>query len=246
MKRDSNASNFENTDIHARNTSLNSQAYERIKHEIITMSLRPGEYINEAQISKVIDIGRTPVRQALNRLALERLVEIIPRKGCIVKAISIDEVMDVINVRIVNEVYCAQLAAVRATKIDIERMEYILEQCETEGAEEDTITHMTLDRDFHNALSQAAGNPTLSDIMRIMHDSSLRFWFMSLRNQQHHNKVKAEHRQILETIKRGDPEAAGAAIRDHIESFRSNIQRYLTTGASHTNINSYSNGAEIS
>lgn len=245
MKRDQEFSSLESANLHSQSAPLNVQAYERIKHEIITMGLRPGEYLNEAQISKAIGIGRTPVHQALNRLALERLVEVIPRKGYIVKAISIDEVMDVINVRIINEVYCAQLAAMRVTKGDIERMERILDESEAKGAEEDTSIQMTLDRDFHNALSQAAGNPVLSDIMRTLHDSSLRFWFISLRDQQHHNEVKSEHREVLEAIKKGDPDAAGAAIRDHIESFRSNIQRYLTTGTLRGNVIPQSRGVEV-
>ncbi len=214
----------------SRNLPLNVQAYERIKNDIITLRLRPGEYLNKAQISEAIGIGRTPVHEALNRLVLERLVKVIPRKGYIVKTISIDEVMNVIDVRIVNEVYCAQLAAVRATKADILRMERILDRYETDEAHADTAVHMALDRDFHNALSYTTGNPVLVDIMRSLHDSSLRFWFISLKDQLHHNEVKYEHRDILEAIKRADPEAAGQAIKKHIESFRTNIQRYLTSG----------------
>lgn len=242
MKRDQDFSELDSGNRQI--APLNIQAYERIKQEIITMGLRPGEYLNEAQISKAIGIGRTPVHQALNRLALERLVEVIPRKGYIVKSISVDEVMDVINVRVINEVYCAQLAAMRATKSDIARMEQILEQSEIHDAADDTSIQMSLDRDFHNALSQAAGNQILSDIMRTLHDSSLRFWFISLRDQQHHNEVKSEHREVLEAIKKGDPEAAGAAIRAHIESFRSNIQRYLTTGASRPSMHAQAGGFE--
>jgi DNA-binding GntR family transcriptional regulator len=245
MKRDQGHTEVQSVNQLTQMTPLNIQAYERIKHEIITMSLRPGEYLNEAQISKTIGIGRTPVHQALNRLALERLVEVIPRKGYIVKAISVDEVMDVINVRIINEVYCAQLAAMRATKADIAQMERILEQSEVAGVADDTSMQMTLDKEFHNALSHAAGNQILSDIMRTLHDSSLRFWFISLRDQQHHNDVKSEHREVLEAIKKGDPEAAGAAIRTHIESFRANIQRYLTTGASRSNIHAQAGGIEF-
>ena len=82
------------------NASLKNQVYARIEHKIVTMQYRPGEYLNEAQISEQLDIGRTPVRQAIDQLTLEGLTDTISRKGVMVRAISIDEVRDIISVRL--------------------------------------------------------------------------------------------------------------------------------------------------
>ncbi len=210
--------------------ALHVRAYEKIKDEIIALRFRPGQSLNEVQISDLLEIGRTPVHQALNRLALERLVEVIPRKGYIVKSISLNEIMEMIDVRIVNETYCARLAAARASKRDIADLERILNEADMTAEGADTARQMMFDRDFHNVLSRAAGNQVLADFMRTLHDSSLRFWFISLRDPEHHLEVKAQHRAILDAIRRSAPDAASNAVRNHIESFRSNIQHYLKDG----------------
>jgi len=206
---------------------LHDQAYEKIKHEIITLGFRPGEYLNEAQVSKRFRIGRTPVRQALNRLMLEGMVDVIPRKGVIVKAVSLDDVVQTIDVRIVNETYCAKLAVARADESDIAELTRILDESDKAIAASDSVRQMMLDRDFHNALSRAARNAVLAECIRTLHDRSLRFWFISLGDPVHHVAVKQEHRAILDAIKARDPEAAGTAVRSHIESFRTNIMRHI-------------------
>jgi DNA-binding GntR family transcriptional regulator len=210
---------------------LNVECYERIKHEIITLRFRPGEYLNEAQVSELLGIGRTPVHQALNRLMLEGMVEVIPRKGVIVRAISLNEVLEIIDVRVINETYCARLAAARASASDIAELSRILAESERGSSTPDTVRQMLLDRDFHSMLSRIAGNVVLADIMRSLHERSLRFWFISLRDQIHHNRVKGEHRAILDAVKAHDPDAAEQAVRNHIESFRTNIMAYIVGGS---------------
>src|SRR5262245_40892958 len=87
--------------------SLRDAAYDAIKHRIITCAFRPGEYINELQLSSMLKIGRTPVHQALDRLMIEGLVDVIPRKGVIVRPVSLNEVLQIIETRLVNETYCS-------------------------------------------------------------------------------------------------------------------------------------------
>ena len=210
----------------ARRTPLHSRAYEKIKHAIITLRFRPGEYLNEAQVSKVLRIGRTPVHQALNRLMLEGMVEVIPRKGVIVKAVSLNDVLEMIDVRLVNETYCARLAVARADESDIAELTSILDESEKTVTSPDTVRQMMLDRDFHSTLARAAKNAVLAECIRTLHDRSLRFWFISLRDPVHHVAVKQEHRAILNAIKAHDPDAAADAVRNHIESFRANVMRH--------------------
>lgn len=212
--------------VRAPDTALHSQAYEKIKHEIITLRFRPGEYLNEAQVSKLLRIGRTPVHQALNRLMLEGMVEVIPRKGVIVKAVSLNDVLEMIDVRIVNETYCARLAVARADESDIAELSRILDDSEKKATSSDTVRQMMLDRDFHGTLARATKNAVLAECIRTLHDRSLRFWFISLRDPVHHVAVKDEHRAILDAIRARNPDAAADAIRNHIESFRANVMRY--------------------
>src|SRR5262245_24078990 len=102
--------------------SLRDAAYEAIKDRIITCKFKPGECINEASVSELLGYGRTPVHQALDRLMLEEMVEVIPRKGVIVKPVILQDVMQMIDVRMVNETHCAKLAAARADDTHIKAL----------------------------------------------------------------------------------------------------------------------------
>jgi DNA-binding GntR family transcriptional regulator len=207
--------------------SLRDTAYEAIKLRIITCAYRPGEYLNEAQVSGAIGIGRTPVHQAIERLMLEGMVEVIPRKGVIVRPLSLREVLEIIDVRIVNESYGARLAARHADDGEIAAMDAMLVRADAAVGRRDVEQLMLVDRDFHFALARAARNEVLSAILHRLHERSLRFWFISLDPPEHHRGVQAEHADLLAAIRAHDEDAAERTVRAHIESFRRNVSRVL-------------------
>jgi GntR family transcriptional regulator, rspAB operon transcriptional repressor len=207
--------------------SLRDTAYETIKHRIITCVLKPGEYINEAYISNMLGIGRTPVHQAFDRLMLEGMVGVIPRKGVIVKPVSLDEIMQIVEVRLLNETYCVRLAAERAEKDEIARLSNVLSRAADFVNERDAEQLMLHDREFHGLLARASKNAVLGDFLSKLHDRSLRFWFISLNTPGHHKSVQEQHEAILDAIKRHDPDSAVESMRAHIEGFRANIVRSI-------------------
>src|SRR5215471_20567823 len=111
--------------------SLRDAAYEAIKLRIITCKFKPGECINEASVAELLGYGRTPVHQALDRLMLEEMVEVIPRKGVIVKPVILQDVLQLIDVRMINETQCARLAAERADDKHIESLSNVIAQAGT-------------------------------------------------------------------------------------------------------------------
>jgi DNA-binding GntR family transcriptional regulator len=205
--------------------SLRARAYEEIKRRIITLNYRPGEYLNEAMISEQLGIGRTPVHQALDRLMLEDMVEVIPRKGVIVRPVSLDEVLQLVEVRLVNETHCAALAAERASEAEIDEMGAILEPTQTLIDLRDIEGLMLLDRNFHSSISAAARNRVLANILLTLHERSLRFWFISLSDEAHLVEVRDQHVDIHAAIKARDGARASKAMREHIDSFRQNIMK---------------------
>ncbi|GGE28335.1 hypothetical protein GCM10007276_01910 [Agaricicola taiwanensis] len=207
--------------------SLRDVAYEAIKRRIITCELRPGEVMSAAELSDHLDIGRTPVNQAIDRLMTDGLVEVMPRKGIVVKPISLDEVFDIIEVRLINEAYCVRRAAEHAGSGLIAALQENVAKMEEAVRDRDTEGMMELDRAFHAHLSQAAGNQTLSEILGNLHDRSARLWFISLKAREHHVSVCRQHAAVADAIARHDPDAAEAAIVDHIEAFRANITRQI-------------------
>ena len=207
--------------------SLRDVAYKAIKHRIITCVFRPGEYLNEAYISTVLGLGRTPVHQAIDRLMLDGLVEVVPRKGVIVRPISFDEVIQIIDTRLHVEPWGGRLAAERALEKDITTMEEVLVCAQQATAARDIEQMMILDREFHLTLARATRNDVLAEILRKLHERSLRFWFIALVDAGHHSEVQTEHQAVLQAMKDRNPDAAEAAMRSHIESFRKSIARYV-------------------
>ncbi len=204
-------------------SSLLDSAYEKIKHRITACEFRPGDYLNEAELSERLGIGRTPVHQAIDRLMIEGLVQVMPRKGIIVTPLSFDDVLQTIDVRLLNECHCARLAAERASEGEIRALHDILARAEAELPRRDAERLMRLDREFHGAIAQSSRNVVLADILGRLHDKSLRFWILSLNTPGHHARVHKQHRAILDAVRAHDPLAAEQAMRDHIEDFRRNL-----------------------
>ena len=207
--------------------SLTDKAYEAIKQRIITLQYGPGTYLNVASIAEALNLGRTPVHQAVRRLTHEGMIEIMPRKGMIVKPVSLHEVMEIADVRSANEAHCVRLAAKNASASDVAELESILERADEAARVGDTEAQMLADRDFHLAISRIAGNRILAEILRNLHERSLRFWFITLHDSPHRMEVCDEHARIVEAIRNNDPDAAEQAMRYHIDSFRHTISRSI-------------------
>jgi DNA-binding GntR family transcriptional regulator len=207
--------------------SLLDQAYNEIKLRIITCRYRPGEVLSEAAISDELKIGRTPVHQAIHRLMMDGLIAIMPRKGVMVAPVGVDEVMEIIDVRLVTECYCARLAADRADDSELQHLQRILDASEKVTNKRDIEKMMLFDREFHDTLARAARNTVLADVLRSLHERSLRFWFISLRDPDHHRNVLAQHRAIVAALQSRQPDAAENAMREHILAFQRNVTRQV-------------------
>ncbi len=207
--------------------SLRDAAYEAIKHRIITCKFKPGECIHEVGVSSLLGFGRTPVHQALDRLMLEEMVEVIPRKGVIVKPVILGDVLQLIDVRMINETQCARLAAVRADNEHIDRLADVIKEAREAIADRNVHSMMTLDRKFHLLMAQASKNVELAEVLRKLHERSLRFWFISFTTPDHHSSFQEQHEQIFEAIRGRDADEAESAMRAHIETFRRSVAKHL-------------------
>jgi DNA-binding GntR family transcriptional regulator len=206
---------------------MRDKAYDAIKLRIITCVLKPGEYVNELQLSALLGIGRTPVHQALERLVMEGMVDIIPRKGAIVRPFSLNEVLQIAEARVVNEIHCARLAAERASDLNIAALEGVLAPARQWALLRNVEKLVLLDRAFHLELAHAAQNETLAELLRGLHERSLRFWFVSHGAPSQHDRVRRQHEAVLAAVRKRDPKAAEAAMRAHIESLRQDIAAML-------------------
>jgi len=210
--------------------SLRDAAYEAIKLRIITLAFKPGEYVNELQLSEMLGIGRTPVHQAIDRLMLEGQVEVIPRKGIIVKPLSVSEILEITETRLLNECYCLRRLVDRISDTDLVALGEIIKEAKACSKRRDIEQLILLDREFHLRLARLQGNEIFEDLLRNLIERSLRFWFISLNAPSHVQSVQDEHDAILAALKKRDPQAAERAMRRHIESFRMTLMHYLQHG----------------
>lgn len=213
-----------------RKPSLRDQAYEAIKKRIVNCELRPGEAVTVADLAEQLQIGRTPVFQAIDRLTVDGLVEVMPRKGVVVAPISLDGLFEIVEMRLLNEAQAARWAAQKATPQEVAQLDDNLARTREAAEVRDLDRMIECDREFHRLISRIAGNSILSEFLGNLHDRSLRFWFLSLRAPDHNARVSNQHRAIVEGIRAHDPEAAEAAMRAHISSFRDNITRQTQRG----------------
>lgn len=207
----------------ARRVTQNDVAYETIKEAILTLRLRPGEHLNASILEEMFRLGRTPVSRALHRLKLERLVEILPRKGIAVTPLSLDDAMNLIEVRRVNEAHCLELAAERISSDELRRLEQVLDRFEASAKTAGIEELLKLDGEFHRGIARASHNLVLAELLDVLHARSQRFWAMSLSRRQHIDEVTHEHRVILTSLKRRNAKGARKAIEDHIESFQKSL-----------------------
>jgi len=200
--------------------SQNEQAYGLLKDALTTLAYKPGEYLNTASLMDELALGRTPINHALHRLANEGLVQIIPRKGVMVSPLSINDALELIQVRIANEGLCARLAAARITRAEVEALAEAARAFDAAVARRSITEVMNLDRAFHEQIAAAARNQMLAEILKVLHARSQRFWAISLADESHLAEVQAEHAAIIAALGRNDAEGAAAAVQDHVLSFQ--------------------------
>lgn len=205
--------------------SLVAKAYEEIKEKIITLYFLPGQYLNEAAISGLLQVGRTPVHQALQRLALEGLVEIMPRKGVVVLPDSISEIIKILESRAAVEAELAKAAAERASADDGKELVALANATRHHKNGPGIDEFIACDRAFHRKLAEQSGNSVLRDFAQQLHERSIRYWYLHLWQTMDVPATTRQHAAIAEAIARHDGERAAAAMREHIDSLKSRLMQ---------------------
>ena len=211
------------TSSHSRRASATSQsgeAYRLIKERIITLDLPPATVLDEAKLIADLGLGRTPIREALQRLALENLVVILPRRGTIVADLNMSDLQKIFEIRVDLELLAVRLAAQRATPAQIAAMEALFVSADELLRCGDNHQLIRLDHEAHRLLAQAAHNEFLEETLERLYNHVLRLWFVSLHRVQRLREAIEEHREIIGLIKAGDSEGAARIMRAHIAEFQ--------------------------
>jgi DNA-binding GntR family transcriptional regulator len=202
------------------------KAYKQIKEKIVTIEMKPGAVIREVELMKDLELGRTPIREALKRLQSENLVIATPRRGMFVSDVAITDLTQIYEIRVELEALCARLAADRINSKQLIEMKTLADQLRTVD-KTDFGQIMDLDCRFHELLYQAANNKFLSDELDHLHNLSLRIWYMALAYTRPEDIDVDAHIEILSAIEARDSLHAETRMRKHIEKFHTTIRQYL-------------------
>jgi DNA-binding GntR family transcriptional regulator len=210
----------------AESASLADRAYYAIRDMIVSLRLRPGAVINERALIEDLGIGRTPVREALRRLAREQLVEVYPRRGMFVTTVEIRDLASLCEVRSVLESHAAALAAVRASVEERQGLQTLVEEL-TQHARLDQAALMELDERIHRAIYRGAHNPFLEQTLGEYYVLALRIWHLALDRASGLDTAVQSHGRVLSAVIRSDADTAARLMRKHVADFEASMRRAL-------------------
>jgi len=215
---------------------LTDRAYERIRHDIITCVIAPGAEISEPQLCAQYRLGKAPVRMALNRLAHEGLVRAIPRRGYMVMPVTLKDIHDVFELRLMLEPAAARMAA---GKIDAQRLRVLDEACRAGYQPQDakSITRfLNANKAFHVAIAQATGNSRLAAMIDQLLDQMTRLLHLGLGLRNRSQEMQREQRALAKALARGDGGSAERISREQIEAARNMVLSAIMTSATVMNL----------
>jgi DNA-binding GntR family transcriptional regulator len=206
----------------ARGETLTEQAYRAIEEQIVTLRLRPGDVLSEQMLSATFKIGRTPIREALQRLAREGLVTILPRKGILVSDINPRNQLLVLEVRREIERMLSRASAERSTPEQRAQFQEIARGMDRAAKTNDDIAFMRLDRELNSLLVESAHNDYAARSMKLLQGLSRRFWYMHYREAADLPLCARLHANQARAIAEGNVEGAARAsdkLLDYTENF---------------------------
>jgi DNA-binding GntR family transcriptional regulator len=208
-------------------TLLADRAYVELRDRIITLRIPAGAPIDEDLLGAELAMGRTPVREAIKRLALENLVTVFPRRGTFASEINITDLAHISDVRVQLEGHAAYRAAQRITEPRRVELQALLAELSQGKGSDDMAALMALDARVHRFIYRAADNPYLEETLGRYFNLSLRIWYLVLDRLPHLFARVHEHDDVLQAISAGKAALAREILVEHIATFEREIRAVL-------------------
>jgi DNA-binding GntR family transcriptional regulator len=205
------------------------RAYEKIKQAIVTLRFEMGKSINEQDLCREFNLGRTPVREALQLLASEGLVVVVPRKGVYVSYVSLEDFQKLFETRIMVETYCISEAASKISGNEIQRLKTLIENSEPLVDDRNIEGLLKIDREIHMGIVKSLNNHYIEQIAEQVYDLVTRMWFLSFqtRTKEQLRFSLLAHCKILDKLATRNVTESIDANREHLDQFVSHIYKNL-------------------
>jgi DNA-binding GntR family transcriptional regulator len=206
------------------------RAYVDLRDRIVTQQLAPGTVLREDELMRELGVGRTPLREAVKRLALENLVAVQPRRGTFVSPVEASDIENISEVRAELEGYAAELAARRLDGDHRAAAEALLREVEELAGSGDQDWLMRFDERIHRFTWEASGNPYLQDTLEQYFTHSLRVWYLVLERLPGLGHAVHDQAHLVEALLAGDAERARSIMREHVLGFQRELLAAFSRG----------------
>jgi DNA-binding GntR family transcriptional regulator len=209
------------------NTTQESVAH-RLRQLIVSRELRPGERIVQSDLAEQFGVSRTPIREALHKLASDGLITLSPHKGASVADFSLLELEGIYSIRIAIEGYGAFLAAREITDADLAKLAVLLDRMGEVFQEGDRWRLLEVNREFYAELYAVAGQPRLYDLIMKHLDMADLYRRMAFAIDHYYGHTIVDHEELLGALRKRDPKAAERITRIQLENTLSSLLTFLT------------------
>jgi DNA-binding GntR family transcriptional regulator len=219
---------IDSTGLESPSASLANRAYLALRDRLTTLQIRPGEPIDDGLVASELEVGRTPVREALKRLEDDRLVISYPRRGTFATGVEITDLAYINEIRVQLEPLAARRAAERATAGERSAIRDLLTRFGAiDDLPADPTDLMRLDMTVHRTIYRAAGNPHLEDVLVRYHNLVTRIFCLFLERLPDVAEHIHEHSAILTAIVDGDGDTAAELTLKHISGFEHGVRQVI-------------------
>jgi DNA-binding GntR family transcriptional regulator len=206
------------------------RAYVELRDRIVTLRLAPGTALREDELMREMGIGRTPLREAVKRLALENLVAVQPRRGTFVTGVEASDIVNITEVRAELEGYAAELAALRMNGEARAAAEALVDEIEEVTKPHEQEWLMRFDERIHHFIWEASGNPYLVETLERYFTHSLRIWYLVLDRVPGLGHAVHDQMHLLDALLARDGARARNIMREHVLAFQREILAAFSRG----------------
>lgn len=215
------------------------QVYSALRGEILTLTLKPGQYLEELVLEKRFGVSRTPIREALIRLQSDRLVKFAPNRGHYVETVSFDDVPRIFEALDLQQAAVLQLAALRRSERHIQQLRKTNDEYRSAGERNDHKAMAEINHDFHLLIARASDNSFLAEFYETMLNFSIRLSYLMFqtasRNKEdfeaYYMRVFSEHEEMIDLIEKGESSRLHELSRRHVRLFLDRVVQFLTEHA---------------
>lgn len=204
----------------ARQRSQSALAYSKLKQQIQSNGILPGELLSETGLAREFGMSRTPVREAVQKLGQEGLLVVLPSRGIMVASLTVTDIEEIYAIREVLEGLAARIAAARVSAAGVTRLKELLSRTQSAVEAGDSRQYQAADHEFHAAIAAMAGNRRLARLLENMRAADVLQQFNSsaLARQAWLERSLEQHRTIIDAIESGDSDGAQARMSGHAKS----------------------------